>query len=90
MTVHMKNLERLTVAEMEVFVEGSRHVSYGAVEPQHVCGCFATLENWTQHLKSGVTERRLRELAGRKSDTEAGRQMQQAKLALLTRCRKLR
>ena len=51
---------------------------------------LTTLENWTQHLKPGVTEKRLRELAERQSDTEAGRQMQQAKLALLARCRKPR
>lgn len=38
MTIRMENLERLTIAEMQEFVEGNRHVRYAAMEPEAVYG----------------------------------------------------
>lgn len=49
---------------------------------------LTSLENWTQYLKEGITAQMLEREAGRRSDTEAARRMQKAKLALLARCRK--
>lgn len=48
---------------------------------------LTSLEDWTRHLKEGITVAQLQRGAGRRSDTEAARRMQKAKLALLTRCR---
>jgi hypothetical protein len=38
MTTHMKNLERLNLAEMKEFVTTNRHVGWSAVEAEAVCG----------------------------------------------------
>jgi hypothetical protein len=43
--------------------------------------------DWTQYLKEGVSAAGLAQQAGQKSDPEAARHMQKAKLALLARCR---
>src|SRR5437867_1853228 len=69
MTVHMQNLERLTVAEMEVFVEGSRHVSYGAVEPEDVYGFIERVLKAQQYRKlpkgpRGIVRRFLAKVTG--------------------------
>ena len=46
-----------------------------------------SLPNWQQYLKAGLSAEILRQQAQRSSDTEAARQMQKAKLALLAKCR---
>src|SRR5712692_1475499 len=51
---------------------------------------LASLEGWKKYLKEAITEQMLQREAARMGDTEAARRMQQAKLALLARCRKTR
>lgn len=51
---------------------------------------LTSLPEWEKCLKEGITPARLQELATARSDTEAARRMQKAKLALLARCRKPR
>jgi hypothetical protein len=49
-----------------------------------------SLPAWTKYLKPGISEGLLQRQAEARSDTEAARRMQKAKLALLARCRKPR
>ncbi len=51
---------------------------------------LTSLEGWKKHLKEAITEQMLQREAKRMGDTEAARRMQEAKLALLTRCRQSR
>lgn len=51
---------------------------------------LTSLKKWQTYLKSGITEAKLKHESLRLSDTEAARQMQKAKLALLSRCRSTR
>ena len=46
-----------------------------------------SLAGWQKHLKPGITPALLKRQATQMSDTEAARQMQKVKLALLSRCR---
>ena len=48
---------------------------------------LCSLENWQQYLKPGITETLLQTQAMRRSDTEAARNMQKAKLGILKRVR---
>ena len=48
---------------------------------------LTSLKDWQKHLKEGISPQHLEREAGRMSDTEAARRMQNAKLALLLRCR---
>jgi transposase len=48
---------------------------------------LCSLDNWQQHLKEGISPGQMDRQARRLSDTQAARQMQKAKLALLGRCR---
>jgi hypothetical protein len=48
---------------------------------------LTSLQEWRKHLKQGMSAQQLQREAVRMSDTEAARRMQQAKLALLARCR---
>ena len=48
---------------------------------------LTSLPDWQQYLKPGVSEPQLQRRARSSSDTEAARQMRQAKLELLKRCR---
>src|SRR5258708_5953092 len=48
---------------------------------------LASLDQWQQYLKPGLSEALLRRQAGQCSDTQAARQMQKAKLDLLQRVR---
>jgi len=48
---------------------------------------LCSLDNWQQHLKPGTTESFLRSRAMQRSDTEAAREMQKAKLGILRRVR---
>lgn len=47
-----------------------------------------SLPEWEKSLKDGITREMLQSQAGARSDTEAARRMQKAKVALLSRCRK--
>ena len=51
---------------------------------------LTSLPEWEKSLKAGITPELLRRQATTRSDTEAARRMQKAKLALLARCRKSR
>jgi hypothetical protein len=48
---------------------------------------LTALEGWRKYLKPGITEQLLEQEALRRSDTQAARRMQKAKLALLARSR---
>ena len=48
---------------------------------------LTSLPGWQQYLKPGITAELLHRQAARLSDTEAARQMQNAKIALLAQCR---
>ena len=48
---------------------------------------LTSLDQWQQHLKPGLSEAHLRKQAGLRSDTDAARQMQKAKLDLFQRVR---
>ena len=48
---------------------------------------LCSLDNWQQYLKRGTTEAFLRARAMRRSDTEAAKEMQKAKLGILKRVR---
>jgi hypothetical protein len=51
---------------------------------------LTSLQDWQNYLKEGITDAMLTRQAQDKSDTEAARRMQKAKLILLARCRKQR
>lgn len=51
---------------------------------------LTSLPQWEKSLKHGITADMLLQQATLRSDTEAARRMQKAKLSLLARCRKLR
>jgi hypothetical protein len=51
---------------------------------------LSSLPDWPTHLKEGITAPMLEREAARRSDTEAARRMQKAKLALLQQCRQKR
>jgi hypothetical protein len=51
---------------------------------------LSSLPDWPTHLKEGITAPMLEREAARRSDTEAARRMQKAKLALLRQCRQKR
>ena len=51
---------------------------------------LTSLPEWEQSLKEAITPAMLQQQAAARSDTEAARRMQKAKLALLARCRKPR
>jgi len=50
---------------------------------------LTSLPDWEDSLKEGITPAMLQREAAARSDTEAARRMQKAKLSLLARCRKL-
>jgi len=73
-----------------VLVKGSR----GRIQRRYPADDYRTpfeklcsLENWQQYLKPGTTEAFLRSQAMQRSDTEAAKQMQKAKLGVLKRVR---
>ena len=51
---------------------------------------LTSLPQWEKSLKEGITADMLHQQATLRSDIEAARRMQKAKLSLLARCRKLR
>jgi transposase InsO family protein len=74
-------------AEVVVDGKGRRKRRYPAENYQTPYEKLRSLRNWRRHLKAGVTAAHLEQQARRKSDLEAARQMQQAKMELLSRCR---
>jgi hypothetical protein len=77
-------------ATLEIGTRGRRCRRY---HHEDYCTPFeklASLSNWSQYLKEGITGERLQQQALRMTDTEAALRMQKAKLALLTQCRRSR
>jgi hypothetical protein len=73
-----------------VLVKGARgriQRRYPADEYRTPFEKLCSLENWQQYLKPGTTEAFLRSQALQRSDTEAAKQMQKAKLGILKRVR---
>lgn len=69
---------------------GKRKRSYRHQDYRTPYQKLTSLEKWTETLKPGITAGTLRRQAEARSDTEAARRMQKAKLSLLARCRKTR
>ncbi len=67
---------------------GKRKWSYRHQDYRTPYEKLTSLESWSEYLKEGVTAGMLKRQAETRSDTEAARRMQQAKLSLLVRCRK--
>jgi hypothetical protein len=69
---------------------GKRRRSYRHQDYRTPYEKLISLPEWEKCLKSGITTAMLQRQAEARSDTEAARRMQKAKLALLARCRKPR
>jgi hypothetical protein len=69
---------------------GKRKRSYRHQDYRTPYEKLTSLEKWTETLKPGITAGTLKRQAEARSDTEAARRMQKAKLSLLARCRKTR
>ena len=74
-------------ATVQVTARGKRQRRYRIEDYRTPYEKLTSLSDWEQYLKPGITAQRLQQQATRSSDTEAARQMQKAKIALLTRCR---
>jgi len=74
-------------ATVETSVRGKRRRRYPAADYRTPFEKLASLENWHQHLKPGISPGLLQQQSSRMSDTEAALQMQKAKLILLKKCR---
>jgi hypothetical protein len=74
-------------AEVVSDARGRRKRRYPAENYQTPYEKLRLLSNWRRHLKPGVTAAHLEQQAKRRSDLDAARQMQQAKIELLSRCR---
>lgn len=66
---------------------GKRRRRYPADDYRTPYEKLASLSDWEQYLKPGITAGLLQQQATRRSDTAAAELMQKAKLALLARCR---
>ena len=69
---------------------GKRKRTYRPKDYQTPYEKLTSLPEWEKSLKSEITPELLQRQAAARSDTEAARRMQKAKLALLARCRKRR
>jgi hypothetical protein len=69
---------------------GKRKRSYRHQDYRTPYEKLTSLEKWTETLKPGITAATLKRQAEGRSDTEAARRMQKAKLSLLALCRKTR
>jgi hypothetical protein len=69
---------------------GKRKRSYRHKDYRTPYEKLTSLADWEKSLKEGITAAMLQQQAAARSDTEAARRMQKAKLALLNRCRKPR
>lgn len=67
---------------------GKRKRSYRHKDYRTPYEKLISLPEWEKSLKAGITAAMLQRQAAARSDTEAARRMQKAKLALLARCRK--
>jgi transposase InsO family protein len=74
-------------ATVEISSRGKRRRVYRAQDYRTPCEKLTSLPKWEEHLKPGITPLYLEGQAKRMSDTEAARQMQKAKAALLGRTR---
>jgi transposase len=75
-------------ATMQVRSRGKRRRLYRAEDYHTPYEKLISLAQWEQYLKPGITAAYLATQAGRRSDTEAARSMQKAKLAVLSQCRR--
>ena len=77
-------------ATIRILARGKRQRLYRPADYRTPFEKLTSLPDWQQFLKPGITPEWLQHQAERNSDTEAARQMQQAKTALLTQCRRHR
>jgi hypothetical protein len=77
-------------ATLEISSRGQRRRRYFADDYLTPYEKLASLPDWRQYLKEGITPELLQQQALRMTDTEAALRMQKAKLALLTQCRQRR
>lgn len=75
-------------ATIQVRSRGKRRRLYRPDDYRTPYEKLSSLPDWEQHLKPGITRQYLEGQAQRMSDTEAARQMQKAKIALLSRTRR--
>lgn len=76
-------------AIVQTLARGKRKRIYRPNDYRTPCEKLTSLLDWQQYLKPGITAEMLQHHAKR-SDTDAARQMQQAKITLLAQCRKNR
>jgi transposase InsO family protein len=74
-------------ARVQTLARGRRRRLYPAEDYRTPYEKLSSLPNWEKHLKPGITAAVLQRLARQLSDTEAARQMQNAKQMLLARSR---
>jgi hypothetical protein len=77
-------------ATVTINARGKRKRTYRHKDYRTPYEKLTSLPEWEKSLKPGITAESLRQQAAARSDTEAARRMQKAKLALLARCRKPR
>ena len=77
-------------ATIKTGANGRRKRTYRADDYQTPFEKLSSLANWEKHLKQGLSAGQLQIAAQKLSDTEAARKMQNAKVALLAKCRGLK
>ena len=77
-------------ATVTINARGKRKRTYRPKDYRTPYEKLTSLPAWEKSLKPGITAELLRKQAAARSDTDAARRMQNAKLALLARCRKPR
>ena len=77
-------------ATIRMLGRGKRRRCYAVDDYRTPYEKLTSLPDWQQYLKEAITTESLQQRARRHSDTEAATQMQKAKLALLTQCRRSR
>ena len=75
-------------ATVAINARGKRKRTYRHKDYRTPYEKLMSLESWEKYLKEGITAGTLQRQAADRSDTEAARRMQKAKLALLANCRK--
>ena len=75
-------------ATVAINARGKRKRTYRHKDYRTPYEKLTSLEGWEKYLKGGITAGTLQRQAEDRSDTEAARRMQKAKLALLSNCRK--
>ena len=74
-------------ATLEYGKRGKKKRVYPARNYQTPYEKLTSIPDWQQYLKQGINAKMLLQQATRVSDTEAAREMQKAKLTMLTECR---